>query len=644
MSGNLTLFGWKGDLTDLESRVTALEHGTTYNNPTTTKGDLITRSTTDVTRLGVGTNDQALIADSTQTSGMKWASYDHVNLTNKGTNTHAQIDSHISASSGVHGVVGSVLGTSDIQTVSNKTINSSDNAIQVSGTPIDSYIDQDVRVNSNPSFQSVEIDVLAGPIVTNTLNSFGFTVVGKNPPNDSTQLRASPSGGNFIVTVPNITDTLVTRTNTENLSNKTFTNTTHVGTAATDRTSISTSSVSITNSTGQAIISLAGGEATAGTSIRGSSGALHLYTSNASSPTLRMSIPNTGIANDNSITNILGLNGTNLVYKNNIVDTSTSQSLTNKTLDSITCGFTRATGRQILFDLTNAIDSTSTTFKCQQNANRIITFPDATTTLVGQNTTDTLTSKTLTLPIISQISNTGTLTLPTSTDTLVGRATTDALTNKSSIGIGVATANGDLQFPAATKNRKIVLYEVTNNDNQYYGFGVNPSTLRYQVENTSSDHVFYASTSSSASNELMRVKGTGGLQLPTSGGTPSNLNYYEEGTFSVTWTGAISSSSTARFIRIGNVVTISLQDKTSAAIAANAIQGAVQLPSRLRPTNWGPFWPIFVIDNSVTLTTPGKVQFNNNGDINIWKDSTGASFTNSGNAGFISFTVSYNIN
>lgn len=42
----------------------------------------------------------------------------------------------------------------------------------------------------------------------------------------------------------------------------------------------------------------------------------------------------------------------------------------------------------------------------------------------------TLTGKTLTSPVISTISNTGTLTLPTSTDTLVGRATTDTLTNK----------------------------------------------------------------------------------------------------------------------------------------------------------------------------------------------------------------------
>ena len=49
-------------------------------------------------------------------------------------------------------------------------------------------------------------------------------------------------------------------------------------------------------------------------------------------------------------------------------------------------------------------------------------------TLTGAQT---LTNKTLTTPVISQIVNTGTLSLPTATDTLVGRATTDTLTNKS---------------------------------------------------------------------------------------------------------------------------------------------------------------------------------------------------------------------
>jgi hypothetical protein len=51
--------------------------------------------------------------------------------------------------------------------------------------------------------------------------------------------------------------------------------------------------------------------------------------------------------------------------------------------------------------------------------------------VVTETSTDTLINKTLTNPVISSISNIGTLTLPTSTDTLVGKATTDIFTNKS---------------------------------------------------------------------------------------------------------------------------------------------------------------------------------------------------------------------
>jgi hypothetical protein len=51
-------------------------------------------------------------------------------------------------------------------------------------------------------------------------------------------------------------------------------------------------------------------------------------------------------------------------------------------------------------------------------------------TAVTLTDTQTLTNKTLTTPVISTITNTGTVTFPTATDTLVGRATTDTLTNK----------------------------------------------------------------------------------------------------------------------------------------------------------------------------------------------------------------------
>ena len=95
-----------------------------------------------------------------------------------------------------------------------------------------------------------------------------------------------------------------------------------------------------------------------------------------------------------------------------VIDNSTTQTLTNKTLTGNTAA-----------NLTP--DGTHT-----------VTFPTATDTLVGRATTDTLTNKTLTGNTAANLSPDGThtLTLPTSTDTLVGKATTDTLTNKTMDG------------------------------------------------------------------------------------------------------------------------------------------------------------------------------------------------------------------
>lgn len=80
-------------------------------------------------------------------------------------------------------------------------------------------------------------------------------------------------------------------------------------------------------------------------------------------------------------------------------------------------------------------------------------------------------------------------------------------------GIGNLYPNAPLQFAAATANRKIVLYEVANNEHQFYGLGVNSGILRYQVYSNIDNHVFYSGASSGSSTELMRIKGNGNVGI-----------------------------------------------------------------------------------------------------------------------------------
>ena len=80
------------------------------------------------------------------------------------------------------------------------------------------------------------------------------------------------------------------------------------------------------------------------------------------------------------------------------------------------------------------------------------------------------------------------------------------INNSGNIGIGTLAPNAPLQFSNVTVNRKIVFWEVANNDHQFYGFGLNSGTLRYQTPE-SANHIFYSATGTTASQQLFSING-----------------------------------------------------------------------------------------------------------------------------------------
>ena len=106
----------------------------------------------------------------------------------------------------------------------------------------------------------------------------------------------------------------------------------------------------------------------------------------------------------------------------------------------------------VVFEGSNLDSHETRLFAAEPTADRVVTIPDATGTIVFKDTTDTLTNKTLTTPTIASITNGGTVTIPSGADTLVARTSTDTLTNKTltapiitspTIGTAINDVNGN---------------------------------------------------------------------------------------------------------------------------------------------------------------------------------------------------------
>ncbi len=101
-----------------------------------------------------------------------------------------------------------------------------------------------------------------------------------------------------------------------------------------------------------------------------------------------------------------------------VVTTTATQTLTNKTLTSPNISGASFTGASFTFEGASDDSFETTLTVTDPTADRTVTIPNDTTTLVGRDTTDTLTNKTLTTPVINEIDG-STITLDASADIIL---------------------------------------------------------------------------------------------------------------------------------------------------------------------------------------------------------------------------------
>jgi hypothetical protein len=335
-------------------------------------------------------------------------------------------------------------------------------------------------------------------------------------------------------------------------------------------------------------------------------------------------------------TNIVTLAGTQLLTNKSLVDTST---FIVGALDNT---------KQLIFNCGSAATNTTLTIVNQQTTGvgASLNIPNITTspaTMLVDNVAQTINSvKTFSSnPVISAITNTGTLTLPTTSCIIIGDVTTNTLTNKSLSDTTTAIIN-------ASDNTKQIKFNLSGNTTAC-------SLTMFTSQAVSTNLIIppIGSPSTMAMLELNQIfTGLNSMKFTTTGGTASILNYCEFYSANITWSGPWAVGKTANIYlnRLGNNVTLYCQNVVaSAATGVSAIScpnstiPARYLPGAVSGTIQNPIYPSECLATSNSLPVVSRVDINTSGNANIilYSNFAGAAFAGTGNAGFFEFSLSW---
>ncbi len=134
------------------------------------------------------------------------------------------------------------------------------------------------------------------------------------------------------------------------------------------------------------------------------------------------------------------------------------------------------------------------------------------------------------------------------------------------------------------------------------------------------------------------------LQLATSGGTPSDLNFYEEASESITFTGpwASNRSTTIHYVRVGRLVSMIILGFNGSLTTSTNITSTTGIAARFRPGS-SRFTNIYVYNNSFIRTA--VIRIANTGILTAFGTETLGAFTGVGNlSGIETSAITYHLN
>jgi hypothetical protein len=248
---------------------------------------------------------------------------------------------------------------------------------------------------------------------------------------------------------------------------------------------------------------------------------------------------------------------------------------------------------------------------------------------------------------VSTLNNGGNLTLPTTTDTLIGRTTTDTLTNKTLSsptvtgtvgGTGSISIGGNASISGVFSGSQMLLFNASNQLTLRSG---NTTTINAPAPASSITLTLPIITDTLVGRTVSETLSNKTLLLPTTGGTATALNYYEELNTTFAFTGPFSQNMTVRLIRIGRMAMLAWQDFVFASSSSALLTSTGAIPSRFRPySNFGSAGNIGQ-NNSINIETIFFEIVAGTGTINIGLTLNKNNFASTGNCGVWSGSLSW---